>query len=171
MENFGAINVLSKQKTREAQITVFPQSRSNGLLLSWPAIIYFQLRILMKQGCQRGCQSIVMCQSSFQTIMLDLKRLIHLAKIQSVYVIGEKNLPTQNKNALGWKKTIKNNVNWVYARDAVTALSPVTCPLTEHRSEISGTWLPVVCFMQGMRAHPWHAFLSTPKLHCNSHWP
>lgn len=166
MENFGAINVFSKQTTREAQITLFPQSRSTGLLLSWPAIIYFQPRILMKQGCQ----STVMCQSSFQTIMLDLKRFIHLAKIQSVYVIG-KNSPTQNKNALGWEKTIKNHVNWVHARGAVIVLSLVTFPLTEHWSEINGTWLPVVCFTQVMRAHPWHAFLSTLQLRCSSHWP
>lgn len=31
-----------------------------------------------------------MCQSSFQTMMLDLKRFIHLAKIQSIYVRGKK---------------------------------------------------------------------------------
>ena len=39
----------------------------------------------------------VMCQSSFQTIMLDLKRLIHLAKIQSVYMIGKKTYLPQTK--------------------------------------------------------------------------
>ena len=46
----------------------------------------------------------VMCQSSFQTIMLDLKRLIHLAKIQSVYMIGKKTYLPQTKMLWGGKK-------------------------------------------------------------------
>lgn len=53
-----------------------------------------------------------------------LPRFIHLAKIQNVYMIG-KNLPTQNKNASGWKKAIKNNVSRGYVRCAVTILSPL----------------------------------------------
>ena len=167
MENFWAINGIFETNTMQSSKLLLSPNRSNGPLLIWPASICLGLHSFMKQVNRTSKYSY---ELSIFPDNYTLKRFIHPAKIQSVYMVG-KNVPIQNKNALGWwKKVVKNNVNQIHARCAVTILSPY---------DLSSLWnigqrqmalgYQVVCSRQVMLAHPWHAFPSALQHHCSSH--